>query len=377
MPPSPTPSVTSRDSHRRMARLVERRFSSPVKEASSLEYRAMNMADANLFVDHFPEAPNAVEEQLRCIYCERSRTLAKRCAWRSHLASDLLEPLSEPGPEALMFSASEKPWLSELKPTAPSPQDFIPRTLALAQQGVSQRSDPADTNPLTFQAQSTPSILPKTPVFSMPSTTRSDVSSESPNGLTTLKPDITLGLAHISFTRMQRTVLTMLQNVSCVLSEPYQSQIGLRFPFLVVENKGGAVGGNMLGAQNQAAVDGACALNIFGDFQSIVTRIMSQYNRDNSGTDQGEDVSMSTILFSLTTEGPLHEIWVHYRVGDEYHMTCYRAWRTTRREDAIKFAQALAGIVEWGRTNFRENVVNMLSQIEEAVIAGVLASMDA
>jgi hypothetical protein len=176
---------------------------------------------------------------------------------------------------------------------------------------------------------------------------------------------------------MQRTALMMLQDDCRVLSEPHQAQIGLRFPFLIIESKGGAAGGNLIGAQNQAAVDGACALNILGDLRCIVTRIMShsdyvQCNQGNPGTEQGEDDKMPAILFSVTTEGPLHEIWVHYRVGEAYHMTCHRAWRTTRREDAREFVQALARIVEWGRIGFRESVLNLLGQIEQAVLGGVL-----
>jgi hypothetical protein len=80
---------------------------------------------------------------------------------------------------------------------------------------------------------------------------------------------------------------------------------------------------------------------------------------------------MPTILFSVTTEGPLHEIRVHYRVGEAYHMTCHRALRTTRREDAREFLQALARIVEWGRIGFRQSVLNLLGQIEQAVLRGV------
>ncbi|KAF1352905.1 hypothetical protein EJ07DRAFT_183084 [Lizonia empirigonia] len=65
MPPSPTPSVTSsRGYRRRTAKLVQRkRSSSPVKKTNSTQYRVMNMADANVFIDHFPEAPATIDEQ--------------------------------------------------------------------------------------------------------------------------------------------------------------------------------------------------------------------------------------------------------------------------------------------------------------------------
>ncbi|KAF2816717.1 uncharacterized protein BDZ99DRAFT_373539 [Mytilinidion resinicola] len=407
MPLSPAPSVTpSRDSRRRIAKQVQRqRSSSPVKKANSPQYRAMNMADANVFVDHFPEAPAKVEEQIERVfggnawaasqrtaieelarhYCQESRVLAKKCAgeneWRSHLFLGLLQPLNRLEPEVLMLSASEKPWIPELKPTAPSPYDFIPRhTPLILQQGVAQISNHADTNLATPQTQRTGSVLSNTPIFSMPSTAPSDT-SESPNSLSTPKPDITLGLAHTSFTPMQKTVLMLLQDDCRVLSEPHQAQIGLRFPFLVIESKGGAAGGNLIGAQNQAAVDGACALSILEDLRCVVARIMSQsdfvqYNQENIAMKQAEEDKVPVFLFSVTTEGPLHEIWVHYRVGEAYHITCCRAWRTTRWEDAREFVQTLARIVEWGKRGFREGILNILGQIEEAVLGGVLTRMD-
>ncbi|KAF1363887.1 hypothetical protein EJ07DRAFT_172799 [Lizonia empirigonia] len=133
MPPLPTPSVTSsRGTRRRTAKLIQRqRSSSPVKKANSPQYRAINMADANVFVDHFPEAPATIDEQLGRVfggvwaanqrgaveelarqYCEESRVLAKKCAgeneWRSQLFLGLLQPLNRLGPEILMLNASEK-----------------------------------------------------------------------------------------------------------------------------------------------------------------------------------------------------------------------------------------------------------------------------
>lgn len=167
-----------------------------------------------------------------------------------------------------------------------------------------------------------------------------------------------------------------LQDRSHVLSEPHQVQIGLRFPLLVVESKGGAGGGNMIGAQNQAAVDGACALNILGDLEQAVAQMESRVvhgeldQEEIHGNQDAEDKA-PTVVFSVTSEGPLHEVWVHYRVNETYHMTCHRTWRTTRREDASEFVRALARIVEWGRRGFRDSVLSSLGEIERAMREGV------
>ena len=76
-------------------------------------------------------------------------------------------------------------------------------------------------------------------------------------------------------------------------------------------------------------------------------------------------------LCSVATEGSLHEMWVHYQLGEAYHMTCHRALRT-RLEDARGFVQALAKIVGWSKRGFRESVLNLLERVEGPVLGGVL-----
>ncbi|RFU31547.1 hypothetical protein B7463_g4790, partial [Scytalidium lignicola] len=407
MPPLPSPSATAsrgRGNRRRSAKLVQRQCSqSSVKNANGPQYRAMNMADANVFVDHFPEAPIEIEEQLvlvfdrpTCIesqqgviealtthYCEESRVLAKKCAgeneWRSNLFHGLLQPLSRLEGENLMLSASERPWLSVLKPTAPSLYDFVSPPIApLLRPDEGQQSGHSHTD---LVIPRTASFLLSIRSFNAPSSTPSDASSENPNSLSTSEPDITLGLAHTSFTSLQKSVLMLLQDDCRVLSEPHQVQIGLRFPFLIVESKAGAADGNMIGAQNHAAVDGACALNILGDLQGAVTEIMprSKYARQpqsNENKERREGNELLPVVFSVITEGPLHEIWVHYRQAEAYHMTCLRTWRTTQSKDAREFVNALARIVDWGKTDFRESVLTLLERIGGPVLQGILGKMD-
>lgn len=428
MPPPTMPSVTpSRGRQRRTPKLTQRQRSvSPIKKANSPQYRAMNMADANVFVDHFPEAPAAIEEQLGRVfggttradsysrviqeltrqYCEESRILAKKCAgeheWRSQLFLGLLQPLSRLQPDVLMLSASEKresaaltlrgffqlgakhlgiAWIPGLKPTAPSPYDSIPPPIPPFGKAAAQPPNPTSTNLATPQTQSTASSLSNTPIISAPPTAPSDTSSANPNDLSTPKPDITLGLEHTSFTPSQRRVLMLLQDECRVLSDPHQAQIGLRFPYFLVECKGGAAGGNLIGAQNQAAVDGACALNILGDLQWIVKEITSlpdyvQYNQEYVTRNQRNQEESPPFLFSVTTEGPIHEIWVHYRVDEAYHMTCHRAWRTTRHEDTKDFVRTLSHIVEWGKNGFRNRILGLVGQIEGPVLGGALRKLD-
>jgi hypothetical protein len=112
----------------------------------------------------------------------------------------------------------------------------------------------------------------------------------------------------------------------------------------------------MVGAQNQAAVDGACALNILGDLKSTSETYMPRASAGQARSRQ--------ILFSVATEGPIHELWVHYQHDEAYHITVLRIWRTTIAKEAKEFVQALAKILEWGVSGFRVAVLTDLTAVE-------------
>lgn len=94
------------------------------------------MADANIFVDHMPEPPPDVADQLKRVfgvasledigkalhdtpsemiaerYCRQSRQMARDCAgdreWKSCLLSYLMDPIQELWPEIVKLSASKE-----------------------------------------------------------------------------------------------------------------------------------------------------------------------------------------------------------------------------------------------------------------------------
>jgi hypothetical protein len=121
------------------------------------------------------------------------------------------------------------------------------------------------------------------------------------NLLTTPKPDIVVGLARRSFSEVHQALLGEWQDKAKLLSEPQLVQHGLHFPFLLVEAKGLATSGNMMGAENQAAVGGACAINILRALQNLEPHF-----------------PLPHIIFSISTEGPLHQLGIHYIVGGQY-----------------------------------------------------------
>ena len=192
-------------------------------------------------------------------------------------------------------------WISELRPTPPSFKDMLGFSTPLLVSPKPYMPTLEPQTPLPFPSTL---VLPQTPIFSPPSDAPSDFTTDDPNRVSIPKPDIALGLAHASFSQLHGKILWDLQDRNRVFSEPHQSGIGLHFPFLIIEAKGLAIGSNMVGAQNQAAVDAACALNILRHLKLTATAYMPCISIDQPKPRQ--------IIFSVVIEGPIHELWVHY-----------------------------------------------------------------
>lgn len=129
---------------------------------------------------------------------------------------------------------------------------------------------------------------------SMPSYSESVASTTStqaagPYYITTPKPDITVGLADTAFILNHQRLLVDHQAAGSTISDPHAAEIGIRFPFLIVESKGWSSKGTLISAQNQAAVGGACMLKILKDLSYQAMR--------GPGTDLKSDLAeQSTTL---------------------------------------------------------------------------------
>ncbi|KAH8712038.1 hypothetical protein GQ44DRAFT_566932, partial [Phaeosphaeriaceae sp. PMI808] len=173
-------------------------------------------------------------------------------------------------------------------------------------------------------------------------TTSVTTADDDPNALTNPKPDISVGLAHTSLSTPHQRLLDDVHYDGSLLSEPFSVRTGLHFPFLVVEAKGL---GNVVSAQNQAAVGAASALNILDALRKLVPDC---------------DVNLPNAIFSITTEGPLHELWVHHHTSDAYHSSFIDVWRTTTDEGAQRFVNVVARLLAWGASRFRLSIQQAL-----------------
>lgn len=187
------------------------------------------------------------------------------------------------------------------------------------------------------------------PVPSLPPYTRSVASTTSteavdPYHISTPKPDITVGLAHTAFVQLHQRRLVDHQASGSILSDPHAADMGIRFPFLVVEAKGLSLSGSLISGQNQAAISGACMLTILKDLShQAAWNTSSEPNLELHTPDVEPEMPTTTpsvsqptpvLCFSIVTEGPVHKLWVHFEHKGAFHIEFLQLWRTVRKQDA-------------------------------------------
>jgi hypothetical protein len=121
----------------------------------------------------------------------------------------------------------------------------------------------------------------------------------------------------------------------------------MRFPFLIVDTKGLSFSGSLVSAQNQAAISGACMLRILKNL------------------DETTDLHSTgpPLCFSIVTEGPTRELWIHSEHEEAFHMEFLRSWRATFLRGAREFVQFLGKVMEWGGGRVRGGIIERLDNI--------------
>ncbi|KAL9030045.1 MAG: hypothetical protein Q9196_001781 [Gyalolechia fulgens] len=127
-------------------------------------------------------------------------------------------------------------------------------------------------------------------------------------------------------------------------SEPTQAALQIRFPFVGVEGKSYATSNkNTYEAQNQAAVSGACSLVILHGLNNLAREA------DPGSYSKG----LPSVVFSICTGGPTHQLWAHYstevngnRTND---MKIQRTCDTGVLEEISGFLERVDNALSWGR----------------------------
>ena len=203
--------------------------------------------------------------------------------------------------------------------------------------------------------------------------------SISPSNVKTPRPDISIGLKDAALNKSLQSrglavadseyLLEMLAEPHSqtgrpplLYSEPTQAAMHIRFPFFVVEGKSYATCRTIYEAQNQAAVSGACSLKILHDLDDLV------YNAHKSNP--GSYSKVQPIVFSICTEGPIHQLWVHYTIGEHgdgnrmYYMAQVKTCDVGVWDDNIVlFLEAVDNVLKWGSGEYKEAIAEQLITI--------------
>jgi hypothetical protein len=149
-------------------------------------------------------------------------------------------------------------------------------------------------------------------------------------------------------------------------SEPTQRRLGIRFPFLPVEGKAYATGNPIFDAQNQAAVSGACALKILHDLDDLAGR-----------AHPGNHSQGQPMVFSICTEGPIHELWAHYTTTEDgvrmYNMVILKTCNAVLHDELLRFLIAVDNVMSWAIGGFLDNITKQLGEVAKATKAAKLS----
>ena len=159
------------------------------------------------------------------------------------------------------------------------------------------------------------------------------------------KPDVAYGYTLQGFTPSQQ--ITQKSTVNGTnLSKFSRLAKDLYWPFLVVEFKAPAVGGNIYVAENQCAGGGSASLLASQTLHSIVSQA-------NNSADL-----IDSVAYSAAIDGAAANLQVHwYDVGDEtYYLERIHHYDLNRPEDIQKFQLHTKNIVDWGVSSRLKNI---------------------
>ncbi|PWY75448.1 hypothetical protein BO70DRAFT_398302 [Aspergillus heteromorphus CBS 117.55] len=181
------------------------------------------------------------------------------------------------------------------------------------------------------------------------------------------RPQISVGLSDEFLAHAMETTtgiyvpmafLSTLQEDLTLISNPRGNLYGPRFPFLIVEE-----GENLHQAQNKAAVSGAIALRML--------KGLREFNgpKHTQGSDHKQSEFTLDVVFSIVTEGSVHELWVHTDYfpdgksdgkSPKVLMARLSAYRNAVTWNCVALSRRIQAILKWGKGEFTDKVVSML-----------------
>ncbi|KAI9792923.1 MAG: hypothetical protein M1816_001245 [Peltula sp. TS41687] len=147
-----------------------------------------------------------------------------------------------------------------------------------------------------------------------------------------------------------------------LISAPALRASDLVFPFAVVEGKAYSTGNKLFEAESQAAVSGACALKI-----QLCLDELANATTQNSDAMPTASNTTPPLFFSICTEGPIHELWVHWtHIEDgvrKFNMTLLESCNGVLLKGVENFIVVVDNVCRWGTGQFMESVAARLGKV--------------
>ena len=157
--------------------------------------------------------------------------------------------------------------------------------------------------------------------------------------------------------------LKVLQRERKLCSDPTQNFLNVRFPILVIEGKAYATGKTVFEAQNQGAVSGVCMVNLQQHLTDLFESVFS-----NLG---GSKINLA---FSICTEGPQIEFWVHYALSEDnvrsHYMNIFRTCYGSLQGGLEDFLIDVERLMRWTKDEFLKEVADQLYKLANHAARG-------
>ncbi|KAE8317869.1 hypothetical protein BDV41DRAFT_591376 [Aspergillus transmontanensis] len=230
-------------------------------------------------------------------------------------------------------------WRGDLKPPVQNPRPTIPRKRSQLLQ-LLQGNATADG---LYQSTDSPrAIEPTIPVVKL----------KDP------RPDICVGLSDDSLADALRStkdryiaqsLLLDMQDTSTLISDPHVTPLGLRFSFFDSRGKGRCNRREPLPSPEPSC----SGLSGLRDGQDPIEKNHDNVEASNESGQASPNIELN-MVFSITTEGPVHELWIHFRE---------RTWRTTLKDGSLNFLRHLSAILRWGNGEFKDQIISVLKDL--------------
>ncbi|MCJ1261824.1 hypothetical protein MMC22_001692 [Lobaria immixta] len=107
---------------------------------------------------------------------------------------------------------------------------------------------------------------------------------------------------------------------------------------------------------------GVCALKILRDLDDLANKASALKDVRTPGFQE-----KPRLVFSISTQGPVHELWAHYTVVEDteqkFHMSPVGICRATLFSDVLPWLRLVNNVARWGAGEYSEDVVKKLGNV--------------